>query len=452
MKKILTACSAIFFLFASIGTTVAATYGVTSRAALAGDDSVDWGQLGTPIIPYVPIPAHATSANGIGLAVSNPPYTVPLMMAIAHGANAIDNAIGNELDFGLIIPFNTGNQLITLTAGPGPMTIDFDQPVYGLGAQMSLWGGRNQVSPPPQFSAFIEAFDSNWKSLGRASFNNLKPAIWPNAWNSYTGNPRPAPFIGIRSDKRDISHVVIAQGQSAFWINQLDLVTVPSAIPATAVPSSPSGEGLMLLPQCQKTAESTMGEKFTVTSIQTDTHLAPDNYTTTFNTTQGSYSYRSYSSNGTLPVTVQIDGVSATLADLKGLSVKVIKVLQDFCVSYDPQANDHIQRLQLAFTALTNNGGGNQGGGNQGGGNQGGGNGGGNQQQPMEAQGFITVINGSSITLDKEGTITVVNVTSQTTVTLNGKPSTLNALQQGDKAATLYDSGTGNAQQLDAER
>ncbi len=350
MKKLLIICTSLVTLLAAAGTAYSEIYGVTSRSDLAGNDYVDWRQLGTPYgwgkgaRPNPKSPVFVTSSNGIGLNVTNPPYGGSLIymtvrqQSLSWGGNfaPYDILIGNMWD----LSWPEGQ-------GPGPMTVNLDEPVYGLGAQINSFTYGT-------FNAIIEAFDSGWNRLGQVSFNDLQ-------FLEYTAD-NSASFIGILSDIGNISHVVIAKGCDAFVINQLDLVTIEPTIPETAIPSSPSSGGLMLA-QCETVSESIITKNSSVTSVQTD------GFAGTIYTTKGTFIIGGDPATygACLPMVVRIDGVSASLNDLEGSYVKEIKVISDNCSGFDPVLNQYSSGPQWTVLAtLNNNGGGNQGSGNGG--------------------------------------------------------------------------------------
>jgi len=178
---------------------------VTSRAALGGDDFIDWGQLGVPH-DLVPNPSAIVSNGGITGTVGrenqgdlqrrneNPPGS--------GGWN------GN---------FAAGDRLIWTNNLAGAMLIDLNSSVAGLGAQIQL----DRLAG--LFDATIEVYDV---------LNNLL-ASFTIQGDSNANRDNSAIFIGVLSDSRNIDHIVLftndrTRSQDDFAINQLDIVsTVP---------------------------------------------------------------------------------------------------------------------------------------------------------------------------------------------------------------------------------
>lgn len=478
MKKllILIFCVVVGMLFSVAATAQAAIYGVTSRQDLASDDSVDWGRqgYGAPyyggahaVGPYIPIPVPAISSKGYTLNVTNPPYYAAptyngttLHMSIRQQSLSWfgcfapgDILIGNQWDVsgfllrGPIPDYNIYN------IGPGPMTIHFDAPVYGVGAQINKLG----LYFPGTFNALIEAFDSNWNTLGQVSFNNLQH-------NGYCSD-NSAPFIGVTSDTGNISHVVIAIGRSGLFINKLDMVTMyPPAFPPTgAIPSSPGTVGGVSLvkkgtnPNAPVTPDTTagamlvknenyMGNAYTIADLSIDSVVQTDIFTGELLYNGGSRLPFGYPANpniwgdyAILSMAVQIDGVPATLTDLDGKMVKQLKVITNRGSGFVPELNEYHQTFQHVISATLSNNGGNGGGNGNGGGQQ--------TAKPVQFEGSIGSISATGVTV---GGVTLT-VDSQTAITLNGQTAVLGDLQVGYKAAGKYDSATKHATQIKAE-
>lgn len=444
-------------LFAGATLSHAVVYGVTSRVNLAGDDSVNWGAqgYGEPYYgggPYIPTPVSASSENGLGMSLTNPPYLtytqngwefVPLTMSLRKqslswfGSFALDNiVIGNQWD-----------KASPPGHGPGPMTIHFDSPVYGLGAQINQFG----MYQAGTFTATIEAYDNNWNTLGQVAFNNLQYA-------GYTAD-NSAPFIGIVSDTGDISHVVIATSRSAHMINQLDLVTTtPAAFPpAGAVAASPETPRGVRVVSPDGASDTTTGAILTTSETLYESKIPAENFyidavvqTDAFNaviyynggsqyslTTPTSTNPAIGNSFAQMPIDVQIDGVPSSLTGLEGKVVKELKILSTEGSGFVPELNRYYVTKQWAVLAsLLNTG--------VGGGN--------NQAELSELEGFIDNINDPQITISKEGNGATITVVTGTTITVNGNNAGLQDLQIGDKAKANYDPNTNEAQMIKVER
>ena len=169
---------------------------VTDRATLGGDDFVAWGVLGPPFTD-VTNPFNINSNGGLGMTVSKVsagPFQRRDKTSGGWGGN-----------------FNPDDELIWTNNTPGPMSILFDQTVFGAGAQI-------QGDAFGDFTATIEAFDINDQSLG--SFN-LAGTSNGNADNS-------AIFIGVLSGSSEIKRITFDVDSGDFAINQLDIVTIPA--------------------------------------------------------------------------------------------------------------------------------------------------------------------------------------------------------------------------------
>src|SRR5262249_27221668 len=147
---------------------------VTSRSALAGTDSIDWGQFGDAFAG-VPNPSTATSAGGVSVTVSQAGGDFERRDQSSGGWN------GN---------FSDGEKLLwTRDGGNGPMTLDF-------GSHLVNRGGANiQRDIFGDFTATIEALDAMGNVL--ASFTE--------AGTSNDHADGSAIFIGIKSDNVDIA-------------------------------------------------------------------------------------------------------------------------------------------------------------------------------------------------------------------------------------------------------
>ena len=179
---------------------------VTSRAALGGDDSVDWGQLGGEFVG-VSNPFAATSTGGIGL------------NGTGNGGSPFDRI---DQSSGWSGNFSPGDKLLwTFYPSEGPMDLAFDKIICGAGAniQADFFG---------DFEAFLEAFDSNGNSLGIVSEKGT----------SNSNNDGSAIFIGVLSSLHDIASISFwvksDTGINDFAINQLDLVTDCNVVPSPA--------------------------------------------------------------------------------------------------------------------------------------------------------------------------------------------------------------------------
>lgn len=92
------------------------------------------------------------------------------------------------------------------------MSINFDKPVKGAGSQIAVDDTFN-------FTAFVSAFDEENNLLGTFSTPGTSSLALDNS----------AVFLGITSDKADISRLVFrtSENNRAFAINTLSIASVP---------------------------------------------------------------------------------------------------------------------------------------------------------------------------------------------------------------------------------
>jgi len=180
---------------------------VTSRAALAGDDFIDWGQLGLDH-SLVPNPSAIVSNSGF-------------ITGTVGRENQGDLQRRNEnppASGGWNGNFAAGDRLIWTNDLAGAMLIDLNSSVAGLGAQIQMDRLLGL------FDATIEVYDD---------LNNLL-ATFTVQGDSNNNKDNSAVFIGVLSDSANIDHIVLFTNQARtsarddFSINQLDLRTLAS--------------------------------------------------------------------------------------------------------------------------------------------------------------------------------------------------------------------------------
>lgn len=188
---------------------------INSRATLGGNDQIDWSSLG-PVEPFnfLPNSFSATSEGGLGLNVEIPPvsasgFTPPFVFQTAPPPGGIPTNFANG-DFVLFTGLKAGT--FPAVGNPGPLTITFDKPVFGAGAQIT-------VDDTSKFTAFISAFDNTNKLLGNFQATGTSSVALDNS----------ALFLGIRSDTPDISKLVFSTSiaNRAVGINTLSIKAVP---------------------------------------------------------------------------------------------------------------------------------------------------------------------------------------------------------------------------------
>jgi hypothetical protein len=197
--------------------TQAATL-VTARAALGGNDLLNWSTVAAPFVPQLSTFSTA-SVGGLGITVSVPAPTPPISQPfVFQNGPAIPTNFGDG-DFILF----TGLNFVDQTGNPGPLTLTFAQPVFAAGAQLLPDVGG-------LFTGFISAFDLNNTLLGSFQLNGVTTATRDNS----------AIFLGVSSDTANISRLVFSTSiaDAAIGINQLSIL---------AVPEPPVWPGLLLL-------------------------------------------------------------------------------------------------------------------------------------------------------------------------------------------------------------
>lgn len=209
----------------------AATFLVTERSALGGNDELNWGNLGkvfNPVAPdfsvFLPNSFSTTSQNGLNLDVNiaptnNPGVTPPFVFQTLPSPGIRTNfAQGDFVLFGGIdpkgfIPLPPGTPDPGTKGNGEPFSISFAQPVFGAGTQIAIDNSKLQIED------FISAFDSANNLLGSFSVSNISSLALDNS----------AVFLGIRSDTANISRLVFSSSAPEYGlaINQLSILAVP---------------------------------------------------------------------------------------------------------------------------------------------------------------------------------------------------------------------------------
>ncbi|HYX18654.1 MAG TPA: hypothetical protein VE944_30665 [Nostoc sp.] len=209
----------------------AATFLVTERAGLGGNDQVDWGSLGKVFNPsdrnfsaFLPNSFLATSQGGLGLDINiaptnNPGITPPFVFQTLPSPGIRTNfAKGDFILFGGIdptgfIPLPPDTPDPGTNGNGGPFTISFAQPVFGAGTQIAVDISNLKVE------TFLTAFDNANNLLGSFSVPNISSLALDNS----------AVFLGIRSDTPNISRLVFSSSapQYGLAINQVSIIAVP---------------------------------------------------------------------------------------------------------------------------------------------------------------------------------------------------------------------------------
>ncbi len=185
---------------------------ITDRAALGGDDVIDWASLG-PAGTTIPNPFLVTSESGLASAdVSKPAGSFRVFYQTTGSWQ------GN---------FAVGDAVLYSDGDSGPIALDFAAPVEGAGAQI-------QMDSFGVFTGVVTAYDSGGAPLGEFS---LDGEVIAN-----TGDDS-AIFLGVLSDSADIARVEFSlQDGSSFGINQVDIVS-PSGGWEVAIDVKPGDPG-----------------------------------------------------------------------------------------------------------------------------------------------------------------------------------------------------------------
>ena len=175
---------------------------VKSRAAMDGNDLINWAQLGKPIAT-VNSPADVTSNGGLRAIVSN-----------LGGSTLGEERQGDPWDgnFAANAPIIFTGQF----APVGSISIAFATPVSAVGAQM----GHNDEFTPTSFTEVITAYDFDGNLLGTFTVTGEE--------NTDANNS--AVFVGIKDSIPEISTVmfstttVTGPDPGAIAINNVTLV------------------------------------------------------------------------------------------------------------------------------------------------------------------------------------------------------------------------------------
>jgi hypothetical protein len=175
---------------------------VTSRAALGGNDFVNWNGFGaSPTV--IPNPSNIGSNTGI----------INITVSIPSGQfRRLDQGNGWNGNFA------SGDHLLYTNDNPGPMVILFDTPVNGAGAQI-------QAETFGSFTATINVYDASNTLIG--SFNL--------AGNSTNAGNNSAIFLGVKDNSPTIKRIEYTVNTTVgdLAINQLDLIDpqAPESVP-----------------------------------------------------------------------------------------------------------------------------------------------------------------------------------------------------------------------------
>ena len=208
--------AALTAIVAVLPSPVQAVTLVTERAALGGDDQINWSSLGS-VAPFNFLPNSflTTSSGGLGLTIEIPEITgitSPFVFQTLPEPGIPTNFA--QGDFILFTGFIPGPP--PTVGNPGPLTITFDKPVRGAGTQIA-------VDDTLEFTAFVSAFDNANNLLGTFESVGTSSLALDNS----------ALFLGVLSETPNISQLVFSSSEPkrAFGINTISLATVPVAVP-----------------------------------------------------------------------------------------------------------------------------------------------------------------------------------------------------------------------------
>ena len=196
---------------------------VNTRAALGGNDFVDWGQLG-PDFTTVTSPFNVTSNLGLGPnAVVNGTQD---FFSIQEG-----NTWGGNFAAGDNVLFNQAS---------GPFTITFASPIHGAGLQF-------QSATFGPFTASITAFGAGNINFGTVTRTGTSSNAADNS----------AIFLGVISSLNDIvslqfdltipSPLAPTEDPNGFGVNRLDLVDNQPTPEPSVIALFSTGLGLFAL-------------------------------------------------------------------------------------------------------------------------------------------------------------------------------------------------------------
>ena len=187
---------------------------VTSPAALAANDVIQWGQLGAPL-SFPVLPANVTSTGGLGATLASSSTVRVFVQSTPNPWNGL---------------FLNGDQVLHPY---GLISIGFTNPVRGVGTNIHHdWLNLTAT-------ATLQAFDVNNLLLGTVTIETFFSSAVARGQGT-------APFFGILSSERNIARITLESvapvpppdrfgNATKFAINDLRLLTTDVPEPSSFV-------------------------------------------------------------------------------------------------------------------------------------------------------------------------------------------------------------------------
>ncbi|MEM1253481.1 MAG: hypothetical protein AAGI69_13685 [Cyanobacteria bacterium P01_H01_bin.21] len=194
---------------------------VTNRAELNANDLAIWSSVGSVVGPisdvsdpsvFLPDSLAVESQAGLSIGINIPPTSEPGVLPPFVFETSSGEFIETNFADGDFILF-TGLQLGPPPAvgNPGPITLTFSEPVFGVGTQLAAGGTISS------YLATVNAFDRQDQLLGSFSTAGTSSLALDNS----------AVFLGVVDEQPTISKLEFSTeiATAPFGINQLSLAT-----------------------------------------------------------------------------------------------------------------------------------------------------------------------------------------------------------------------------------
>jgi hypothetical protein len=192
-------------VIAMTSTLLAVPVSVTSRAALTGNDTINWPG---DEFDYLGAAFNTTTVGGLGVAVSGATESF-------EGYERADQSSSWDGNFA------RGDRLLWTGFGFAPqiMMFEFASPVFGAGAQI-----QNDFLFQGAFMALLTAYDSGGVVIHTDTF----------AGNSTSDADNSAIFIGVLNDVENIAKLELSVvGSESYAINQMSINRTRTSVPET---------------------------------------------------------------------------------------------------------------------------------------------------------------------------------------------------------------------------